>query len=53
MNTRTILGSAATVAEKLRAFVAETGADEVMITGNFHDRAARVHSLELIAGALG
>jgi luciferase family oxidoreductase group 1 len=52
MNTRTIVGSARTVAEKLGAFIAETGADEVMITGNFFDRKARVRSLELIAEAV-
>jgi luciferase family oxidoreductase group 1 len=53
MNARTIVGSAETVATRLRAFIAETGADEVMITGNFFDRDARVRSLELIAGAAG
>jgi luciferase family oxidoreductase group 1 len=49
MHHYTIAGSAKTVEQRLRAFIAQTGADEIMIAGNFHDPAARVRSLELIA----
>ncbi|SFG47098.1 luciferase family oxidoreductase, group 1 [Novosphingobium sp. CF614] len=50
MHHHTIVGSAATVQERLCAFIAATGADEIMIAGNFFDPAARIRSLELIAG---
>jgi hypothetical protein len=33
----------------LRGFIAATGADEVMLSGNYHDPAARIRSLELIS----
>jgi luciferase family oxidoreductase group 1 len=49
MHHYTIVGSAETVQSRLRAFIAATGADEVMIAGNFFDAAARIRSLELIA----
>jgi luciferase family oxidoreductase group 1 len=49
MHHYTIVGSAETVQSRLRAFIAVTGADEVMIAGNFFDAAARIRSLELIA----
>ena len=48
MHHHTIVGSAETVKERLRAFIAATGADEIMIAGNFFDSAARIRSLELI-----
>jgi luciferase family oxidoreductase group 1 len=50
MHHFTIVGSAQSVERKLRAFIAATGADEIMFAGNFYDRAARIRSLELIAG---
>ncbi len=50
MHHYTIAGSPRTVEQRLRAFIAQTGADEIMIAGNFHDPAARIRSLELIAG---
>ena len=49
MHHHTIVGSSATVQERLRAFIAATGADEIMIAGNFFDPAARIRSLELIS----
>jgi len=49
MHACTIVGSAETVGERLRAFIAATGADEIMVAGNFFDPAARVRSLELIS----
>jgi alkanesulfonate monooxygenase SsuD/methylene tetrahydromethanopterin reductase-like flavin-dependent oxidoreductase (luciferase family) len=42
-------GSAETVEAGLRGFIAATGADEVMLSGNYHDPAARIRSLELIS----
>jgi len=35
----------------LTAFVARTGADEVMVTANIYDHAARVRSFEIAAAA--
>ena len=43
------VGSPATVQRELSAFVAETGADELMVAGAIHDHAARLHSYELLA----
>jgi alkanesulfonate monooxygenase SsuD/methylene tetrahydromethanopterin reductase-like flavin-dependent oxidoreductase (luciferase family) len=43
------VGSAATVAERLEVLVAETGADELLITTITHDHADRVRSYELLA----
>ena len=45
-----IVGAPATVREGLRAFVADTGADELMVTAQIHDHAARLRSFELLAG---
>jgi alkanesulfonate monooxygenase SsuD/methylene tetrahydromethanopterin reductase-like flavin-dependent oxidoreductase (luciferase family) len=49
--SRSIVGSPATVQEKLNALIAETGADELMIVSDIFDHQARIHSLELIAEA--
>ena len=43
------IGAPETVAAAIRAFVARTGADELMITSQIHDHAARLHSYELAA----
>jgi luciferase family oxidoreductase group 1 len=43
------VGSPETVARELRAFIAQTGADELMITSQIFDHAARVHSYEITA----
>jgi len=45
-----IVGGPETVRERLEAFIARTGADELMITSHIHDHAARVHSYEIVAG---
>jgi luciferase family oxidoreductase group 1 len=45
----TAIGSPDTVREKLREFIAETGADELMIAGAMHDHRARVRSYEIVA----
>ena len=47
------IGSPATVREKLNAFVARTGADELMITSQIFDPAARQRSYALLAEAVG
>jgi luciferase family oxidoreductase group 1 len=51
MLSRSIIGSPATVSAGIAAFVAETGADELMIVSDVYDHAARLQSYELIAAA--
>lgn len=43
-------GSAETVARRAAAFLARTGADELMITSQIFDHAARLRSFEITAG---
>jgi luciferase family oxidoreductase group 1 len=43
------VGSSETVAEQLAGFIAQTGMDELMVTGLFADHAARLESLTLTA----
>jgi luciferase family oxidoreductase group 1 len=43
------IGSPETVARELRDFIAQTGADELMITSQIFDHAARLHSYEITA----
>jgi luciferase family oxidoreductase group 1 len=43
------IGSPATVREGLRAFIARTGADELMITSNMFDHGHRLRSYEIAA----
>ncbi|RYD16428.1 MAG: LLM class flavin-dependent oxidoreductase [Lysobacteraceae bacterium] len=45
-----VVGSPDTVREGLRAFIARHRPDELMLTANIHDHAARVRSFELVAG---
>ena len=47
------VGSPETVKRELEAFVAATGADELMITSQIWDPAARVRSIELLAEVTG
>ena len=47
------VGSPETVRAGLDAFIARTGADELMVTSQIWDPAARVRSIELLAGAVG
>jgi luciferase family oxidoreductase group 1 len=49
---RSVAGSPQTVARGLRDFLAETGVDEVMLTANIYDHAARLRSFEIAAGLL-
>ena len=48
---RVIVGSAATVRDRIAALAEATAANEVMITTMIHDHAARRHSYELLAQA--
>jgi luciferase family oxidoreductase group 1 len=43
------IGSPATVAASIQAFVQRTGADELMITSQIHDHSRRLRSFEIIA----
>lgn len=43
------IGSAETIAGRLKEFLAATGADELMITSNIFDHAARLRSYEITA----
>jgi luciferase family oxidoreductase group 1 len=47
----TVVGSPATVRRGLDAFIARTGADELMITAQIFDHAARLRSFEITAAA--
>jgi luciferase family oxidoreductase group 1 len=42
-----MVGNLATIREGLRAFIARTGADELMVTAQVHDHRARRHSFTL------
>ncbi len=46
------IGGPETVRRQLEAFVARTGADELMITAQIHDHRARLRSFELVAGMI-
>jgi alkanesulfonate monooxygenase SsuD/methylene tetrahydromethanopterin reductase-like flavin-dependent oxidoreductase (luciferase family) len=47
-----IVGSAETVRDGLNAFVASTGADELMVTAQIFDPQARQRSYEILARAI-
>jgi luciferase family oxidoreductase group 1 len=47
--SRAIVGSPSSVRRKLEDFIAETDADEIMVTGQIFDHAARLHSYEIVA----
>ncbi|MER1940308.1 LLM class flavin-dependent oxidoreductase [Castellaniella sp. FW104-16D08] len=46
------LGGPDTVAAQTAAFIARTGADELMVTCNMHDHAARLRAYEIVAGLM-
>jgi luciferase family oxidoreductase group 1 len=52
MLRRSFVGSAETVADGLRAFVEETGADELIVATTIYDHAARLESYETLAGTM-
>ncbi|RKH36931.1 LLM class flavin-dependent oxidoreductase [Corallococcus sicarius] len=45
----TVVGSPDTVREGLQSLIAQTGADELMVTAQIHDHTARLRSFELVA----
>ncbi len=47
------IGAPATVRAAITAFIARTGADELMITSQIHDHQARLRSYEIVAGCMG
>jgi luciferase family oxidoreductase group 1 len=47
------IGSSSSVRQTLEAFVAQTGADELMITSQIYDHAARLRSYEIVADVAG
>jgi luciferase family oxidoreductase group 1 len=49
---RAIVGGPETVREAVTRFVEETAADELMVTGQIFDHAARLHSYEILAGVM-
>ena len=49
MLARSFVGDPATVERGLERFVAETGADELLVASAIFDQAARIHSYELLA----
>ncbi|MFL9923175.1 LLM class flavin-dependent oxidoreductase [Herbaspirillum lusitanum] len=46
-----VVGDPDTVQEGLQAFIEDTGADELMITAQIFDHAARLHSFDIVAQA--
>ncbi|MEO8161232.1 MAG: LLM class flavin-dependent oxidoreductase, partial [Arenimonas sp.] len=48
-----VVGDPKTVAEGLREFVARHRPDELLVTANIFDHAARLHSFGLLAAAAG
>ncbi|WP_375461887.1 LLM class flavin-dependent oxidoreductase [uncultured Enterovirga sp.] len=49
MLARSFVGSPETVRRGLLAFIAETGADEIMVASAIHDHSARLRSYEILA----
>ncbi len=49
MLERAVVGSPETVRAGLRAFIAETAADEIMVAAMIYDHTARLHSFEIVA----
>ena len=46
------IGSPGPVADRINAFIEQTGADELILTSNMHDHAARLRSIEIAAGLI-
>jgi luciferase family oxidoreductase group 1 len=46
------IGTPGTVADRIKAFIEQTGADELILTSNMHDHAARLRSIEIAAGMI-
>jgi luciferase family oxidoreductase group 1 len=52
MLSASAIGGPETVEAGIEAFVARTGADELMITAHIHDHRARLRSFEIVAGVM-
>lgn len=48
----TAIGAPGTIADRIRAFIKRTDADELIVTSNMHDQAARLRSHEIVAGLI-
>jgi luciferase family oxidoreductase group 1 len=48
----TAIGTPGAVADRILAFARQTGADELIVTSNMHDHAARLRSHEIVAGLI-
>jgi hypothetical protein len=46
-----VVGGPVAVQRGIAAFIAETGIDDLMVTGQIFDHAARLRSFELVAAA--
>ena len=46
---RAVIGSPETVRDKLEAFIAETAADEIIVTSQIYDHAKRLRSFEIVS----
>ena len=46
------IGAPGAVADRIRAFIEQTGADELILTSNMHDHAARLRSIEIAVGLI-
>ncbi|HWG67581.1 MAG TPA: LLM class flavin-dependent oxidoreductase [Rhodanobacteraceae bacterium] len=46
------IGAFVTVADAIKAFIERTGADELILTSNMHDHAARLRSIEITASLI-
>jgi luciferase family oxidoreductase group 1 len=51
--SRSVVGSPATAKAGLESFARRTGADEIMVTAQIYDHAARLQSFEIVAQAAG
>ena len=50
---RSVVGGPERVAQGLAAFAARTGANEIIVTTQMFDHAARIRSFEIVADAAG
>jgi alkanesulfonate monooxygenase SsuD/methylene tetrahydromethanopterin reductase-like flavin-dependent oxidoreductase (luciferase family) len=53
MLAHAVVGSPGRVQEGIAAFLAQTGADELMVTAQIYDHAARLRSFEIVADGWG
>lgn len=53
MLSTAVVGSPESVKQGMDAFIRRTGADELMVTAQIHDHAARIRSFEIVAEVMG